>query len=93
MPARASLVPGPRSRSSRSAEAARSGPDGLPLPALTHSLAPLLDLAFGIEGEAAFPEAIAELVDRLHAGPLGPKHARAQAAGRFGAAPILEEAA
>ena len=92
MPARASLVPGPRSRSSRSAEAARSGPDGLPLPALTHSLAPLLDLAFGIEGEPAFPDEIAALVASLHAGPLGSGAAAPEDIERPYATPALEAA-
>ena len=74
MPRRASSCPGPDSGASRGADAGGAGPETRA--ALLRGLAPLLDLAFGTEGEAAFPEEIAALVDRLHAGPLGPDSAR-----------------
>ncbi|GJE18665.1 hypothetical protein [Methylobacterium marchantiae] len=38
---------------------------------LLRSAMPALDLAFGVDHEADLPEAIAELMARLHAGPLG----------------------
>lgn len=39
--------------------------------AFLRSAMPALDRAFGLEDEAAFPDDIADLVARLHAGPLG----------------------
>lgn len=41
-------------------------------PLFLHSIRPALDCAFGTEDAAHFPDAIAALVARLHAGPLGP---------------------
>lgn len=47
-------------------------PDAAPVPlSFVRSVMPALDRAFGVEHEAAFPEAIAGLVERLCAGPLG----------------------
>lgn len=54
---------------------AEPGPCGVPAPAaplpFIRSVMPALDLAFGVEHGAAFPDAIAALTERLRAGPLG----------------------
>ncbi len=46
-------------------------------PLFLHSIRPALECAFGTEDAAHVPDAVAALVTRLHAGPLGPAPAPA----------------
>ncbi|MGU3540681.1 hypothetical protein [Methylobacterium sp. A54F] len=46
--------------------------------AFRRSLAPALERAFATEDASAFPEGFAELIARLHAGPLGSPAAQAE---------------
>lgn len=89
MPSRARPALGP---SPRCADADRSGAEPRPAQAFLNGLAPLLDLAFGIEGEPAFPDEIAALVASLHAGPLGSGAAAPEDIERPYATPALEAA-
>lgn len=74
------LRSGPLSSGPLSSGRPRYGAPPLPRPVpphFLHSIRPALECAFGTEDADLAPDAIAALVARLHAGPLGPAPAEA----------------
>jgi hypothetical protein len=51
--------------------------DRLAIRSFLHSVMPALDCAFGLDRCETFPQEIAGLIAKLHAGPLGPARRRA----------------